>query len=116
MKTNGKSKGGSLKPEYYDAYAAYLVKYIEGMKSEGISIDTLTIENEPLNPKNTPSMVMFAPEEGTFIAEHLGPAFQRAGIHTKILLYDHNPDVPSYPLSILANPAASKYVDGTQTL
>jgi len=113
MKTNGKSKGGSLKPEYYDAYAAYLVKYIEGMKSEGISIDTLTIENEPLNPKNTPSMVMFAPEEGTFIAEHLGPAFQRAGIHTKILLYDHNPDVPSYPLSILANPAASKYVDGT---
>jgi hypothetical protein len=38
---------------------------------------------------------------------------KRREIRTKILLYDHNPDVPSYPLSILGDPAASKYVDGT---
>jgi glucosylceramidase len=113
MKTNEKSKGGNLKPEYYGSYANYLVKYIEGMKAEGITIDAITIENEPLNPKNTPSMVMFAPEEDAFIAKYLGPAFQKAEIRTKILLYDHNPDVPSYPLSILADPDASKYVDGT---
>jgi glucosylceramidase len=113
MKTNDDSKGGSLKPEYYGAYAAYLVKYIESMKAEGIAIDAITIENEPLNPKNTPSMVVFAPEEDAFIAKYLGPAFQKADIRTKILLYDHNPDVPSYPLSILADPDASKYVDGT---
>jgi glucosylceramidase len=113
MKTNEKSKGGNLKPEYYGAYANYLVKYIEGMKAEGITIDAITIENEPLNPKNTPSMVVFAPEEDAFIAKYLGPAFQKAEIRTKILLYDHNPDVPSYPLSILADPDASKYVDGT---
>jgi glucosylceramidase len=113
MKTNDDSKGGNLKPEYYGAYATYLVKYVEGMKSEGITIDTITIENEPLNPKNTPSMVMFAAEEDAFIAKNLGPAFQKAEIHTKILLYDHNPDVPSYPLSILADSDASKYVDGT---
>jgi glucosylceramidase len=113
MKTNDKSKGGNLKPAYYGAYANYLVKYIEGMKAEGITIDAITIENEPLNPKNTPSMVVFATEEDAFIARYLGPAFQKAEIHTKILLYDHNPDVPSYPLSILADPDASKYVDGT---
>jgi glucosylceramidase len=113
MKTNDKSKGGNLKPAYYGAYANYLVKYIEGMKAEGITIDAITIENEPLNPKNTPSMVVFATEEDAFIAKYLGPAFQKAEIHTKILLYDHNPDVPSYPLSILADPDASKYVDGT---
>ena len=29
-----------------------------------------------LNPKNTPSMVMFAQEQETFIAKHLGPAFE----------------------------------------
>lgn len=113
MKTNDKSKGGNLKLGYYGAYANYLVKYIEGMKAEGITIDAVTIENEPLNPKNTPSMVVFAPEEDAFIAKYLGPAFQKTEIHTKILLYDHNPDVPSYPLSILADPDASKYVDGT---
>jgi glucosylceramidase len=113
MKTNGKPKGGNLKPEFYGAFAKYFVKFIEGMKAEGIPIDAITVENEPLNPKNTPSMVVFAPEETAFIAKYLGPAFKSAGIQTKILLYDHNPDVPSYPLSILASPEASKYVDGT---
>jgi glucosylceramidase len=113
MKTNDKLKGGHLRPEFYKAYANYLVKYLEEMKKEGITLDTITVENEPLNPKNTPSMVVFAPEEASFIAEDLGPAFQGKGILTKILLYDHNPDVTSYPLSILADPEASKYVAGT---
>jgi glucosylceramidase len=113
MKTNDDVKGGELKPEYYGAFANYFVKYIEAMRAEGIAIDAITVENEPLNPKNTPSMVMFAQEQETFIAKDLGPAFEKAGIRTKILLYDHNPDVPSYPLSILGDPAASKYVDGT---
>jgi glucosylceramidase len=113
MKTNNDVKGGELKPEYYGAFAKYFVKYIEAMRAEGIAIDAITIENEPLNPKNTPSMVVFAQEEGMFIAKNLGPAFENAGIRTKILLYDHNPDVLSYSLSILGDPAASKYVDGT---
>jgi glucosylceramidase len=113
MKTNDDVKGGELKPEYYGAYAKYFVKYIDAMRAEGIAMDAITIENEPLNPKNTPSMVVFVQEEDTFIAKDLGPAFEKAGIRTKILLYDHNPDVPSYPLSILGDPAASKYVDGT---
>ncbi|HWO37976.1 MAG TPA: glycoside hydrolase family 30 beta sandwich domain-containing protein [Candidatus Acidoferrum sp.] len=113
MKTNNDVKGGELKPEYYGAFAKYFVKYIEAMRAEGIAVDAITVENEPLNPKNTPSMVMFAQEQDTFIAKDLGPAFEKAGIRTKILLYDHNPDAPSYPLSILGDPAASKYVDGT---
>ncbi len=113
MKTNDNSKGGSLKPEYYPVYAQYFVKYIEGMRSAGIPIDAITIQNEPLNPKNTPSMVMFAEQQDVFIKKDLGPAFQKEGIKTKILLYDHNLDVPSYPLSILKDPAASKYVAGS---
>ena len=113
MKTNEDVRGGELKPEYYAAFAKYFVKYIEAMRAEGITIDAVTVENEPLNPKNTPSMVVFAKEEDTFIAQDLGPAFRKAGIRTKIQLYDHNPDVLSYPLSILGDPGASEYVDGT---
>jgi len=113
MKTNDDVRGGELKPEYYGAYAQYLVKFVEGMKAEGITITAITVENEPLNPKNTPSMVMFAAQQESFIAKYLGPAFQKAGINTEIQLYDHNPDVPSYPLSILADPVAGKYVVGT---
>lgn len=113
MKTNGDAKGGKLKPEYYEAYADYFVKYIGSMKAEGIPIDAITVQNEPLNPKNTPSMVMLAPEQDLFIANDLGPAFQRGGIKTKIILYDHNCDRPDYPISILKDPQASKYVDGS---
>lgn len=112
MKTNGKVKGGFLKPDCYDAYASYLVHYIQAMKAEGIAITAITVENEPLNPKNTPSMVVFADQEDAFIAKHLGPAFEKAGIKTEIQLYDHNPDVASYPTHILDDPEASKYVAG----
>jgi glucosylceramidase len=113
MKTNGAAKGGVLKPEYFAAYATYFVKYIQGMKAEGIPIDAVTIQNEPLNENNTPSMLMLAPEEADFIKNDLGPAFAKNGIKTKIILYDHNLDHPAYPLSILRDPAANKYIDGT---
>ncbi len=113
MKTNDDVRGGELKPEYYGAYAQYLIKYVEGMKAEGIPLTAITVENEPLNPKNTPSMVMFADEECAFIGKYLGPAFENAGLKTEIQVYDHNPDVPSYPLSILGDPVAGKYVAGT---
>jgi glucosylceramidase len=113
MKTSGIARGGVLKPEYFAAYATYLVKYIQAMKAEGITIDTLTIQNEPLNEKNTPSMLMLETEQGLFIKDNLGPAFKKTGITTKIVLYDHNLDHPLYPLSILRDPAANQYIDGT---
>ena len=113
MKTTGVARGGVLKPEYFAAYADYFVKYIQGMQAAGIPIDTLTIQNEPLNEKNTPSMLMLESEQEDFIKNHLGPAFKKAGIKTKIVLYDHNLDHPLYPLTILRDPAANKYIDGT---
>ncbi len=113
MKTSGVARGGVLKPEYFSAYATYFVKYIQGMQAEGILIDTLTIQNEPLNEKNTPSMLMLESEQDEFIKNDLGPALKKAGIKTKIVLYDHNLDHPLYPLSILRDPAANKYIDGT---
>ncbi|MET4105104.1 glycoside hydrolase family 30 beta sandwich domain-containing protein [Hymenobacter sp. UYP22] len=113
MKTNNNSVGGSLKPEYYAVYAQYFVKYIQGMKAEGVTIDAVTLQNEPLHGGNNPSMEMTAAEQATFIRDHVGPAFRAAGISTKIILYDHNLDVPDYPLSILRDPQASQYVDGS---
>lgn len=113
MKTNKAFKGGSLLPEYYQSYAKYFVKYIQAMKAEGIVIDAITIQNEPLHPGNTPSMYMEAADQGTFIKTALGPAFQAAGITTKIILYDHNADRPDYPMTILADATANPYIDGS---
>jgi glucosylceramidase len=112
MKTNHKSVGGSLKPESYGAYAKYFVKYIRGMKAEGIRIDAITVQNEPLHGGNNPSLVMQAPEQAEFVKNHLGPAFKQAGLDTKIIVYDHNCDRPDYPISILNDAEARKYVDG----
>lgn len=113
MKTNNAYKGGSLKPEYYAAYAKYFVKYIQAMKAQGITIDAITIQNEPLHPGNNPSMYMEAKDQAIFIKTALGPAFEAANITTKIIIYDHNADRPDYPMEILADAAASKYVDGS---
>ncbi|HRG80754.1 MAG TPA: glucosylceramidase, partial [Cyclobacteriaceae bacterium] len=113
MKTNNHPKGGSLKPEYYGVYANYFVKYIQAMAKAGISIDAVTIQNEPENPKNTPSLLMTAPEQSEFIKKHLGPAFKVAGIKTKIILFDHNCDHPEYPIAILDDAGTKPFVDGS---
>jgi len=113
MKIINSSKGGSLKPEFYDAYAKYFVKYVQEMQKEGITIDAITVQNEPLHPGNNPSLLMLAKEQATFIKTSLGPAFKDAGIKTKIIIYDHNADRPDYPISILNDPEAAKYINGS---
>jgi glucosylceramidase len=113
MKTNDNPKAGSLLPEMYGIYAQYFVRYLKAMAAQGIHLDAITVQNEPLNPNNTPSMVMTSKEEGDFIVTALGPALRKAGLDTKIILYDHNCDKPEYPLAILADPDAAKYVDGS---
>jgi glucosylceramidase len=113
MKSNGNTVGGELQPQYYTTYANYFVKYIQGMASEGITIDAITIQNEPENPFNNPSMLMNAQQQNTFIKDHLGPIFASENISTKIILFDHNLDNPDYPISILNDPVTKPYVDGS---
>jgi glucosylceramidase len=113
MKDNGSSVGGSLLPQYYDAYAHYFVKYIQQMQAKEITINAITLQNEPLYGGNNPSMVMTADQEASFIKNNLGPAFQSAGINTKIIVYDHNCDKPDYPITVLNDAAARAFVDGS---
>jgi len=113
MKTNNASIGGSLKTEYYATYAQYFVKYIQGMAAEGITMDAVTVQNEPLHDGNNPSMYMPATEQLTFVKSYLGPAFAAAGISTKIIIYDHNADNIEYANTILNDQTARQYVDGS---
>lgn len=113
MKTNNNVRGGALKKECYAAYALYFVKYIQAMKKEGINIDAVTVQNEPLNSRNTPSMQWFYEEQGEFVKDHLGPLFAKEGIKAKIILFDHNCDRIDYPLALLNDPQVAKYVDGS---
>lgn len=113
MKDVASFKGGKLKTEYYNVYAKYFVKYIQQMKAEGITIDAVTPQNEPLHDGNNPSMYMSATDQADFIKNSLGPAFKTANLSVKIIAYDHNCDNPNYPKTILADADAFPFVDGS---
>ena len=113
MKTNQSLIGGSLDTAYYGLYARYFVKYLQAMQAQGIPIEAVTPQNEPLYGGNNPSMVMQANEELRFVRDDLGPALRRAGLPTRIIVYDHNCDRPDYPLAILQDSIARQYVDGS---
>ena len=118
MKTNNNMYGGGdnpgiLKPECYGIYANYFVKYIQAMAAQGITINAITPQNEPLNAYNNPSMLMQATEENNFIKNYLAPAFAANGITAKIIVYDHNLDHPEYATTILSDPTTYNLVDGS---
>lgn len=113
MKDNGKLAGGRLLPEWYAAYAAYFVKYLQAYEQEGITINTVTPQNEPLFEAKYPSMYMDAPAQAAFIKNHLGPALQKNNPATGIIIYDHNWDHPEYPISILNDAQAKPYIAGS---
>lgn len=113
MKTNNSTIGGSLNPDYYGVYANYLVKYIQSMKIQGINIDAITVQNEPLHDGNNPSMHMTSQEQTNFIKNNLGPTFQTNNITTKIVIYDHNCDKPEYPINVLNDAVAKSYINGS---
>jgi glucosylceramidase len=113
MKNNRNTVGGELLEQYYPAYANYFVKYIQGMQQHGIRIDAVTVQNEPLNERNNPSLLMHAWDQAAFVKNQLGPAFKAAGIRSKIIIYDHNPDHVEYPLAVLNDTKAKAFIDGT---
>lgn len=112
MKSIYTSTGSSLVPIYYSSYAQYFVKYIQEMQVQGITIDAVCPQNEPLNGGNNPSMVMSSVQQISFVKK-LGAAFQNSGITTKIVVFDHNCDTPEYPISVLNDTNANPYIDGS---
>ena len=111
--------GGRLKPSCYDEYAEYFVKWIQTMEKEGFDIHAITMQNEPLNPGNSMSLVMPWQDQKEFV-KVLGPAMDKAGLaDVEILLFDHNFNYDgkegqdNYPLNIYADPEAYKWADGS---
>lgn len=111
MKTSGSMIGGELIKDYYESYAQYFVKYIEGYAKHGLPIYAITPQNEALySPVHYPGMIMLPEVQSEFIAKHLKPNFVKHQLATKILCYDHNWDRPDYPLHVIDE--ANDAVDG----
>jgi glucosylceramidase len=131
MKTTDSLIGGRLidTPAIYHSYALYLTKFIEAYRAQGVTVNTITVQNEPQNrePAGYPGTDMSAAQEEKVI-EALGPMLRDAGLKTKILAYDHNwsehpndiadtppdetQDTNDYPQEVLSSPAA-RWLSGT---
>lgn len=113
MKTTKSLIKGSLVPEYYPAFADYLAKTVQAFESEGVRVSMLTIQNEPnFEPDNYPGERVDSAARAEIIGRHVGPRFEKLGLKTRILDWDHNWDHPEMPLAVLADPTAAHYVSG----
>ena len=80
--------GIKLAKRYYDSYSNYLIKYLEYYRKEGINIEYLTMQNEPLARQKWESCKFDLEEQKDFIYQYLLPKLANC----KLLLYDHNKD------------------------
>ncbi len=114
MKTSDSLIGGKLRKESYPAFAQYFVKYVEAYQHAGIPIWAVTLQNEPLyEPKDYMGMKMSAQDQRDILRDHFGPAFAKAGLAAKIMVYDHNWEHPEYAATVLSDPKAAQYAAGT---
>lgn len=111
--------GGRLDPSCYQDYATCFVKWIQYMEGQGFDIYAVTPQNEPLNAGNSMSLRMKWEDQRDFIKTALGPALRKAGLDTRILVFDHNynydnqEDQAGYPLNIYRDAEASRYIAGS---
>ncbi len=114
MKDSDSLLDGTLQKQYYGAFANYFVKFIQAYQAERIPIYAVTLQNEPhYEPHFYPGMRLEPADEAEVVKNYLGPAFSTSGIHTKILVWDHNWDEWEYPVEVLNDPQAKQYIAGS---
>ena len=111
---NNMLRGGKLKPDYYQSWANYYVKFIKAYEAEGIPVWGLTVQNEPMATQRWESCLYTAEEERDFLKNFLGPTMHKEGFaDKKIIVWDHNRDLLYQRAQTYFNdPEMSKYAWG----
>ena len=113
MKTTGSLIKGTLRTDAYPPFANYLRRYVQSYEAEGVPIFAITLQNEPhFEPENYPGMRLTPAQRADVIGNHVGPLFERSGMTTRILDWDHNWDEQASPLAVLEDSSARRYVNG----
>ena len=116
MKSNGEmNHGGSLLPQYRQAWARCFVRFIQAYEAEGVPVWGVSVQNEPAATQTWDSCRYSAEEERDFVRDFLGPALAQAGLgHVKIVIWDHNRDGMVERANVVySDPEAARYVWGT---
>ena len=123
MKGNGNMISSSmpcLKPDtaggsYAQAWAAYIVKWLQAFEAVGVKFWGLTTQNEMFaNQSSFESCTYTAEDMRDWLRDHLGPALHAVYPDLAIMVYDHNKvAAPAVVATIMADPAAAAFVAGT---
>ncbi len=107
------------------AYALYFEKFVKAYAAEGVRIDQVHVQNEPVADQKFPSCVWTGEQMRDFIRDYLGPRFEQSGMDTEIWLGTLNcPDENNggpvwqrtnyncFANTVLMDAAARRYVCG----
>jgi glucosylceramidase len=115
MKSNGTMlQGGTLLPQFYQAWANYYAKFVKAYEKAGMPIWGITIQNEPMATQKWESCLFTATAERDFLKNYLGPTMQKEGLGSKnIVVWDHNRDLMNHRANVIFDdPEAAKYAWG----
>ena len=114
MKAGGSMLGGCIRQRYFAPYAQYFVKFLQAYANAGVPVDAISVQNEVDTDQDgrMPACLWAQEYEMGFVSGHLGPAFEKEDIRTRIWILDHNYSLWGRAICELDDPAVGKYVDG----
>ena len=92
MKDNGNLVSGHIKddPQTLDALALYFARYLQGYRTEGVTVGMVMPQNEPTVSSNYTSCQWTGEQLAKFIGHHLGPTLERERVKADIFLGTFN--------------------------
>jgi glucosylceramidase len=100
-------------PAYLDAYALYLLKFVQSYRALGIDIASVFVQNEPDSDQKFPSCRWTGAQMRDFIRDYLGPLFARENEPCEIWAGTfERPDYDAWANVVLSDPAARAFVSG----
>jgi glucuronoarabinoxylan endo-1,4-beta-xylanase len=111
MKNNGSFiNGGSLRPAEYSAWAVSLAEYVQTMKSNGIPVHAISVQNEP-DITQTYGSSTYSSEQLRDFVPYLYSALQSAGVgSTKIMIAEASQWDFDLTLAAMEDPAVAPKV------
>jgi glucosylceramidase len=106
--------GGTMKSDAATmaAFAQYLINFVRSYGQLGITIETISPQNEPGYTGNYPTCGWGPATYTTFVGQYLGPALVGAGLTAKIMLgtFNGGGSDPGIVSSVMGDAAAGGYI------
>lgn len=108
----GNVTGFKMMQGYLQAYALYFSKYVQAYRKNGVNIQMIMPQNEIAWTPCWPSCTWRAEDFAIFVAQYLGPQFEKDSLDTEIWFGTVNYPNPDYMRTFLEFKDVSKYIKG----